>query len=618
MTTTSFDTETGGLEWFEPDQQAFLTTWSDQRGNDHLAHQDDPRAMAAFESDMRRSDVLVAHNLPFDVHQLRATSGIDLLTMGKRLVDTALLARVVLPERRQGEGDERGFGLDELSRTFLPAAEQKIDLADVAKQHGIKLKQKGGYYELWKAAPDELEDYAKRDTRSTLGILGPLAARVTDRLRPTWELERDLMPHLIRAEARGVAVNQEKVEPLRVDYERKLQESYARAVEVLGEDAIADPNDPESKDDHGALAEALLAHGVPLHRETASGDLATNKFALAEFAKDCPVIQDLTDYRQAAKFLSTYIEPMLGRDVVHPSFWQVGAWTGRMSCSRPNLQNIPVRGEGASELRAMFVPRPGHVFVVSDYDQIELRLLAYYLNSEEFKDKIRRGDDVFAELAAELAVLLDYAPEYGVNSMNYRKGQPGAVKRGDAKNTTYAITYGAGGGRITDMLGLDPGPPLTSKAWTVQRGYQKAGDPSHQQARKVIAMVKSWLPNYERLAGRNGRIYKKIERDGFVSTINGRKQIVNRDKQYVGLNALIQGSAADIFKQGIINVAEATAHLGSQPVLFVHDEVVSECPVEHAEECLRLQDQAMREAWDLDPALAVSGTIAVNDYSEAK
>ena len=106
MTVNAFDTETGGLEWFEPDQQAFMTTWSDQRGNDHLAHQDDKRAMAAFVSDMRAADILTAHNLPFDVHQLRATSGIDLLTFGKKLVDTALLARVTLPERRAKEDDE--------------------------------------------------------------------------------------------------------------------------------------------------------------------------------------------------------------------------------------------------------------------------------------------------------------------------------------------------------------------------------------------------------------------------------------------------------------------------------------------------------------------------------
>jgi DNA polymerase I-like protein with 3'-5' exonuclease and polymerase domains len=156
----------------------------------------------------------------------------------------------------------------------------------------------------------------------------------------------------------------------------------------------------------------LLDHGVPLHRRVKSCDhgdagcscpFTTNKFALQEFASDFPVIAALQQYRTAGKFLSTYLNPMDERDVVHPSFWPVGAWTGRMSCTRPNLQNIPVRGEGSGELREMFVPRPGHCFVVSDYDQIELRLLAHYLHSDSFKEKIERGDDVFAELAASSA-----------------------------------------------------------------------------------------------------------------------------------------------------------------------------------------------------------------------
>jgi DNA polymerase-1 len=168
------------------------------------------------------------------------------------------------------------------------------------------------------------------------------------------------------------------------------------------------------------------------------------------------------------------------------------------------------------------------------------------------------------------------------------------------------------------MLGLETGPPLTENDWTVKRGYQQAGQPSHKHARQIISMVKSWLPNYEELAGRKGRIYKKVARDGYVSTINGRKQMVGKDKGYVGLNALLQGSAADIFKRGLIDTSEAIAHLGGQPVLFVHDELVSEVPIEHAEECRRLQDQAMRDAWDLYPSLQVSSSIAYNNYSEAK
>ena len=104
-----------------------------------------------------------------------------------------------------------------------------------------------------------------------------------------------------------------KVQPLKTSYISKRDDAYARAVAVLGSDAIADPTDPDTKDDSEALCAALLDHGVPLHRKVKSCDhgsgcdcpFTTNKFALQEFAKDFPVIADLQGYRTAAKFLST-------------------------------------------------------------------------------------------------------------------------------------------------------------------------------------------------------------------------------------------------------------------------------------------------------------------------
>jgi DNA polymerase I-like protein with 3'-5' exonuclease and polymerase domains len=170
------------------------------------------------------------------------------------------------------------------------------------------------------------------------------------------------------------------------------------------------------------------------------------------------------------------------------------------------------------------------------------------------------------------------------------------------------------------MLGLDPAPyygadhPAILKARAAGRMWPREGW-QHAEARKVIRTVKSWLPGYNHL---NQRIRKKVETVGYVETIMRRKQPVNKDKSYVGLNALIQGSAAEIMKQGIINVAAAVKHLDAVPVLFVHDEVVLECPTVHAQECLRLTQDAMTAAWDLNPSLGVSGSICFNNYGEGK
>jgi DNA polymerase I len=377
---------------------------------------------------------------------------------------------------------------------------------------------------------------------------------------------------LIRAEARGVRIDQDAVTPLRAQYLAQREETHAELVSVLGEDALGGDQ---------ALLDALLEHGVPLHRRTPGGELSTNKFALAEFEKDYPVLATLSEYRQACKFLSTYIEPMVDREVVHTSFWQMGAWTGRMSCSRPNMQNIPARA--GTEVREMFVPRPGHSFVVADYDAIEVRLLAHYLNAPEYMQMIEEGLDPHAWMASQV---------WGGVPEDYEKGTDGEKQRTIAKNVLFAIVYGAGGPRVADMLGI----PI-------------------QEARDLIRSIKTTLPRYLDLTS---RIKTKVQVSGYVTTIMGRKQTVKRDKSYIGLNALIQGSAADIFKAGAVRVEDGVKDFGGVPVLFVHDEIVVEVPTEHAGKCQDRVEAAMNNAYPLRPQLAVTSTIVHNNYGEAK
>lgn len=623
MSVIAFDTETRGLSWWDTNERAFLVSWATPEFPDGQVKRvgetqpafpwvlngpryktaDDERAdLGEFVSALSAADTVIGHNLGFDIHQLRETCGIDLLTAGKQLVDTGNLARVTLPERAIGDGG--GYKLKDLATTYVDRSAQDSEQAiiDLAKQAGIKLKDVGGYYDTWRAYPEEMEFYAREDARITLALYQALLPKLNDRNTATWELEHAVFPILVAAEQRGIALDRDKVGPLKEQYEDIADRTYVDVVEVLGEEAL------EGTD---ALKEALLAHGIPLHRQTPTGELATNQFALQEFVPDFPVLKDLMDWRTATKFLSTYIEPMAGRDVVHTSFWQMGAWTGRMSCSRPNLQNVPVRA--GSEVREVFVPRDGCSFVIHDYDSIELKLLAYYLNDDGFKQQVRDGVDVFARLAAVL---------WGGDETDYHKGTPGAGKRGDAKNTTYAITYGAGKARITDMLDLDPRGLVDGKGgvygpndYMVQKGWAQEGAPMHEPANQIIKTVKSWLPNYHKL---NKRVRAKIESTGYVTTIMGRRQPVKRDKSYVGLNAIIQGSAADVFKAGLILASERLKPIGFHPILFIHDELGSEGPTACADEAAAIQAQAMRDAFDLDPPLEVSGGVVHTSWADAK
>ena len=586
----SLDTETRGLAWFDPEQVAFLATWSDA---DADYHSDLSKAgeTKRFLSAIRSADVLVAHNLSFDVHMVREATGFDILTGRKfltgqqKLQDTDLLSRVMFPAGQQG--GQGGHGLKNLGKVYLRAdadgPERHLD--ELAKSIGYKSGIKPpksrdrrlpwmAYYDVWRAYPQAMEEYAKLDTRLTWDLYAKFDAMLEGELRRVYELEMRACPVLIRAEQKGVRIDQGVVTKLVKTTKQRQRKAHAFLSKELGDDALGGPGSD------AALLEALQRVGVPLHRKTPTGELATNNFALQEFEDDFPVIAQLQELRQSEKFLVTYLEPMVGRDTVHPTFWQCGAWTSRMSASNPNMQNVPKNA--GKEIRAMFVPREGHSFVVCDYESIEVRLLAYYMGDQGYRDLIERGLDPHAWMAMNI---------HGGVMEDYVKGTEGQPKRDKAKNTMFAITYGAGAPRVADMNKI-----------------------SREEAKALIGTIKASLPGYNRL---NQRIRAKINRVGYVRTAFGRKQIVNPDKSYVGLNALIQGSAADIFKQAVVNVDSAIVGFGAQILLFVHDELVVECPTPVAERCRQQVEAAMIAAFDLKPSLAVSGKVVNNNYAEA-
>jgi DNA polymerase-1 len=173
---------------------------------------------------------------------------------------------------------------------------------------------------------------------------------------------------------------------------------------------------------------------------------------------------------------------------------------------------------------------------------------------------------------------------------DYAKDGPLDKMRSRAKHTMFAITYGAGGPRVRDMNQI----PLAD-------------------ARELIRAIKASIPGYQRLTQ---RLKQKVAVAGHVQTIGGRVSPIRREKSYIALNAVIQGSAADIMKMGLVEVAAALAPYGWRPLLVVHDEVISEGPAESADTALRLQNAALEAAYDLDPPLVSTGTL-VSSYDQA-
>lgn len=571
MKVVAFDTECRGLDWFRDDQQPFMYTWFDGNGAcASIATEDEPDEIAEFVHAMKSADVIVAHNLPYDTHQVREELGLDVLDLGAELVDTAMLSRVVNPSGRE----RQKHGLKDLAEQFLHAdakdAEDAIKAA--AKDAGLRtLKADGAYYKVWKHNPDAMEHYAAMDAVYTYELYEMFSRRLNGQ-QAVFDLEMDVMPILIRAEERGVRIDQQKVCALENEYKTRMLEAEQWLHAELGDEI-----------DDGDLAEKLLALGVPLNRRTNTGTLSTAAFALQDHEDDHEVVRQLQEWRRMRKFLSTYIGALKDVDVVHPSFWQLGAWTGRMSCSRPNLQNIPKRA--GKEVRECFVPRDEHSFVVLDYEAIEIRLLAYYLGDAGYRQLIEDGHDPHAWMAAQI---------HGGEPKDYAKGTPGEGQRNIAKNTLFAVVYGAGARRVADMNKMEP-----------------------SEAKALISKIKSSIPNWWNL---QDRIKAKVAEHGHVSTIIGRKQLIPKDKAYIGLNGLIQGSAADIFKMGVVAAAEAVAKYDGRLVMFVHDEIVCEVPTENAADCQVAMEQAMVSpsiSLGLRPALAVEGSITDKSYGHA-
>ena len=565
------DTETTGLRWWD-DGEPFIATASDF-DRDYLYTWTEPGDCQKLRDAILAADILVFHNASFDIHVL-VHNGIVTLeeVFAKEIHDTDLLARCVLG------ADNGPFGLKRLATEYLDgdAGLPEHAMRECMVSLGIirKTDQKdvgdGAYYKTWMAYPAIVEEYAIKDTRYTHDLFTLLLDKATEDNLKVYELERAVMPVIIGMEHKGVKLDPGKVAGLKAKYERVRQECFEKLYELNGYEEINFDSNPQ-------IADFLIRQGVPLRDTTPGGEIRVDKWALEKFEETYEAVAILADYRQAGKFLSTYIGPMEGREVVHPNFWQIGARTGRMSCSNPNMQNIPVRS--GPEVREIFVPREGYVFLVADYSSIELRLAAYYMNHDKLWKIIEEGDP-FLWLGEQI---------YGTPNQD-----EWPVSRSKLKNGYYALTYGAGGPKLASTIG---------------------GGMTAEQGKALAQNMKSALGGpYRQL---NKRIREQIEAQGFIKTLGRRTQHVSPDKSYVGLNALIQGSAADIMKWGLVNAAEALKEFDGYPVLVVHDEIVAEVPAQYAEEALVSLCKAMTDATDV-LNLKVSGTIATHSYAEGK
>ena len=332
--------------------------------------------------------------------------------------------------------------------------------------------------------------------------------------------------------------------------------------------------------------------GLPPVKKTKTG-YSTNADVLEKLKNKHPIVQAVMDYRMLTKLNSTYAEGLvkvIGDDGrIHTTFQNMVTATGRLSSTEPNLQNIPVRTELGSEIRKMFVPREGCVFIDADYSQIELRVLSHIAGDAIMQEAFRTGEDIHRVTASQV---------FGV-----RPEDVTSLMRRHAKAVNFGIVYGISDFSLAEDIGV-----------------------SRKEAK---AYIDSYLEKYSGVRQYMHDVVEKAKADGYVTTLMGRRRYLpelqsrNFNLRSFGercaMNTPIQGTAADIIKLAMVRVAQVLAkdHPDAKLVLQVHDELIVECPAAQAEAVRELVEQEMEQVMKLDVPLVAEAKIGGSWY-EAK
>ena len=391
------------------------------------------------------------------------------------------------------------------------------------------------------------------------------------------EIEMPLIYSLHHMEAAGIRVEREELKEygdrLKVRIEKLEQEIYGATGETFN------INSPKQLGE--ILFEKMKLKGG---KKTKTG-YSTAADVLEKLAPDCPAVQMILDYRQLTKLNSTYAEGLaafIGEDGrIHGKFNQTITATGRISSTEPNLQNIPVRMELGREIRKVFVPRDGFVFVDADYSQIELRILAHMSGDERLIEAYREAQDIHAITASEV--------------FHTPLNQVTPLQRRNAKAVNFGIVYGI------SAFGLSEDLSITRK--------------------EALQYIEKYFETYPGVKAFLDGLVAQAKENGYVTTMYGRRRPVPELKssnfaqrafgERVAMNSPIQGSAADIMKIAMIRVDRELKRRGlaSKIVLQVHDELLVETKLEETEEVKRLLEDTMRGAAALRVPLEVDAKV---------
>ncbi len=400
------------------------------------------------------------------------------------------------------------------------------------------------------------------------------------------KIEMPLVQVLVDMEMAGVALDQGFFAGMSKELSARMVEIEKQVFGAVGMTFNLNSTQQLSR----VLFETLHLAPPDRGRKTASGHYSTSADVLEELRGQHPVVDMVLEYRELAKLKSTYIDALPGEinsetGRVHTSYSQIGAVTGRLSSSNPNLQNIPTRTDLGRRVRHGFIAQPGSVLLSVDYSQIELRIVAHMAKDQAMLEAFRQGQDIHAATAAAV---------YGVPLSGVTKEQ-----RRHAKAINFGLIYGMSAFGLTRTTDL-----------TLAESEE---------------FVKAYFRQFPGVKGYLDGIRKEAARNGYVETLLGRRryfpalksqlnQVMKNREEREAINAPIQGTAADIMKIAMIRIQPALTEAGlhGKMILQVHDELVIECPRKELAQTARLVQQVMEGAYPLSIPLTTEARWGTN------
>ena len=407
-----------------------------------------------------------------------------------------------------------------------------------------------------------------------------------------YEIELPLIEVLIWMENNGIKVN--------IEYLNELSKNIGEKLEKLENQIFLEAGEMFNINSPQQLSKILFEKLKLPPKKKLKTTYSTDTNVLQELSNIHPLPKLLLQFRELSKLKSTYVDgllPFVKNGRIHPTFNQISTATGRLSCSNPNLQNIPIRTEIGSKIRKAFICEDNHYLFSFDYNQIELRILAHFSLDKYLVEAFVNGKDIHQETAE---ILFPHNSLF--SPLRFKESDKKNLRR-IAKTINFGVIYGISPYGLSRELNM----PVEEASIFIKNYFEK------------FRGVKKYIE----------KTIKKVEKNGYVETIFGRRRYIPEIKspnknlkefaKRAAINMPIQGTSADIIKLAMVKIYEEFKKSGlkSKMILQIHDELVFEVEKGEQEKVYKIVKNIMENCVKLDVPIKVDVKKGKN-YLEMK